>query len=104
MAPPKNKITKMKKKIFATYTFILLFLGLFAQDTPLWMRYPAISPDGNSIVFSYQGDLYKVASNGGAAVPLTLHEAYDYEPVWSHNGQKIAFSSNRYGNHDVYVM
>jgi tricorn protease len=104
VAPPKNKITKMKKKIFATYTFILLFLGLFAQDTPLWMRYPAISPDGNSIVFSYQGDLYKVASNGGAAVPLTLHEAYDYEPVWSHNGQKIAFSSNRYGNHDVYVM
>jgi tricorn protease len=75
-----------------------------AQNTPMWMRYPAISPDGKTIVFSYKGDLYKVASAGGEATPLTLHEAHDYMPVWSRDGKWIAFASDRYGNFDVYVM
>lgn len=75
-----------------------------AQSPALWLRYPAISPDGKTIVFSYQGDIFKVPSEGGAATPLTLHEGYDYHPVWSHDGKSLAFASNRYGNGDVYVM
>ena len=47
-------------------------LLVLAQETPLWMRYPAISPDGKTIVFSYKGDLYKVAAAGGDAYPLTF--------------------------------
>ncbi len=39
-----------------------------AQQNPLWLRYPALSPDGKTIVFSYKGDLYKVASAGGDAI------------------------------------
>lgn len=85
---------------------VLLFCSFFsfAQIHPLWLRYPAISPDGKSIVFGYKGDLYKVASSGGTAVPLTLNEAQDQMPVWSHDGKQIAFASDRYGNFDVYVM
>lgn len=75
-----------------------------AQNNPLWLRYPAISPDGKTIVFSYKGDIYKVAAAGGDAVPMTIHEAYDYMPVWSHDGKWIAFASDRYGNFDVYIM
>lgn len=70
----------------------------------MWLRYPAISPDGKTIVFGYKGDLYKVAASGGDAVPLTIHEAHDYKPVWSRDGKWIAFASDRYGNFDVYVM
>jgi tricorn protease len=77
---------------------------IFAQNNPLWLRYPSISPDGKSIVFSFKGDLYKVSSTGGDAIPLTLHEAYDFMPVWSHDGKSIAFASDRYGNFDVYIM
>ncbi|MBK6540912.1 MAG: PD40 domain-containing protein [Flavobacteriales bacterium] len=84
-------------------------LGLFpllasAQTAPLWLRQPAISPDGSTIVFCYQGDLWRVPAAGGDAVLLTTHEALDGAPVWSHDGQWIAFSSNRYGNGDVFVM
>lgn len=79
-------------------------LSAYAQTNPLWLRYPAISPDGKTIVFSYKGDLYRVASTGGDAIPMTLHEAYDYMPVWSHDGKWIAFASDRYGNFDVYIM
>jgi tricorn protease len=69
-----------------------------------WMRYPAISPDGKTIVFTFKGDLYKVASTGGTAAPLTTHTANDYAPVWSHDGKQIAFASDRYGNYDIYVI
>jgi len=68
------------------------------------MRYPAISPDGSTIVFTYHGDIYKVGASGGEAVPLVIHGAYDFMPVWSHDGRSIAFASDRYGNFDIFIV
>ena len=92
------------KKLLLSLTASCLILAGHAQDNPLWMRYPAISPDGQTILFSYKGDIYKVAAAGGAAIPLTISEAYEFSPVWSHDGKSIAFASDRYGNFDVFVM
>jgi hypothetical protein len=41
------------------FTLLLLIMTQIAvsQQTPLWLRYPALSPDGKTIVFSYKGDL-----------------------------------------------
>ena len=75
-----------------------------AQPNPLWLRYPAISPDGQTIAFEFKGDIYSVPAAGGAATPITLGEAYDFAPVWSHDGKQLAFASDRYGNFDVFVM
>ena len=68
------------------------------------MRYPAISPDGKTIAFSFGGDLYTVSSAGGEARFLTINSAYDYMPVWSNDGKKIAFASDRFGNFDVFLI
>ncbi len=76
----------------------------FAQTTPGWLRYSAISPDGKTIVFTYKGDLYRVPAAGGNATALTIHEAHDFMPVWSHDGKSIAFASDRYGNFDVFII
>lgn len=76
----------------------------YAQDNALWLRYPAISPDGKTIAFGYKGDIYRVDVNGGIAVPVTIHEAQDMMPVWSHDGKYLAFASDRYGDFDVFVM
>ncbi len=75
-----------------------------AQTGPGWLRYPSISPDGKTIVFTYKGDLYRVAATGGTAIPLTTHEAHDFMPVWSRDSSQIAFASDRHGNFDVFVI
>lgn len=75
-----------------------------AENRPLWLRFPAISPDGKTIVFSYKGDLFSVAAAGGEARQLTTNPAYDAYPVWSKDGSKIAFSSNREGSFDVWII
>ena len=75
-----------------------------AQPNAGWLRYPSISPDGKTIVFTYKGDLYRVAATGGTATALTVHAAHDFMPVWSRDGRQIAFASDRYGNFDVFVM
>ncbi|HYO21249.1 MAG TPA: peptidase S41, partial [Flavisolibacter sp.] len=79
-------------------------MSSYAQNTAKWLRNPAISPDGKTIVFGYKGDLYKVPATGGEAIPLTLHEAHDQMPVWSKDGKWLAFASDRFGNFDVFVM
>ncbi|MDE7407214.1 MAG: peptidase S41, partial [Muribaculaceae bacterium] len=74
-----------------------------AAETPLWLRNPAISPDGKTIAFSYKGDIYTVPSTGGTAKQITTNAAYDSDPVWSPDGSNIAFASDRAGGLDVYV-
>ena len=92
------------KKIFLSAALLAASLASFAQQNPLWMRYPAISPDGSTIVFSYKGDIYSVPSQGGEARQLTTNAAFDSYPIWSPDGKKIAFASNREGSMDVYVI
>ncbi|RZK73204.1 MAG: peptidase S41, partial [Pedobacter sp.] len=92
------------KKIFTTLILILAIHCVQGQVAPKWMRYPSISPDGTTIVFTYKGDLYKIPSKGGTAQQLTFHDAHDFMPSWSKDGKQIAFSSDRYGNFDVFIM
>jgi Tol biopolymer transport system component len=92
------------KKLLLAVTACCMAISSFAQDEALWLRYPAISPDGKTIAFGYKGDIYRVDANGGVATPLTIHESHDMMPVWSHDGKQIAFASDRYGNFDVFVI
>ena len=92
------------KKLFLSAALLAASLASQAQQGPLWMRYPAISPDGSTIAFAYKGDLYCVPAQGGEARQLTTHAAYDSQPIWSPDGKKIAFTSTREGSMDVYVI
>lgn len=77
---------------------------MLADNDPLWMRYPSISPNGETVAFTYKGDIYTVPATGGKATQLTTHPAHDTRPVWSPDSKQIAFASDRNGNFDVFIM
>jgi tricorn protease len=63
-------------------------------------------PDYHSgkVVFSYQGDLWLVNDDGTHPRRLTAHRSPSVHPRFSPDGKWIAFSSARYGNHDVFII
>ncbi|MBN2227457.1 MAG: PD40 domain-containing protein [candidate division Zixibacteria bacterium] len=94
---------------FTTMVFCMaiLIIGLAAtgiSEEIRYARYPALSPDGNTIAFSYLGDIWTVPAIGGKAVRLTVHPAEDIRPQFSPDGSKIMFTSRRYDNYDVFII
>lgn len=92
------------KKILLALIAPLATASVMAQSDPLWMRFPAISPDGKTVAFSYKGDIWTVPANGGQARQITTNPAYDAYPVWSPDSRQIAFASSREGSMDIYVV
>ena len=92
------------KKILLALIAPLATASAMAQSDPLWMRFPAISPDGKTVAFSYKGDIWTVPANGGQARQITTNPAYDAYPVWSPDSKQIAFASSREGSMDIYVV
>ena len=74
---------------------------MMAEEARL-LRFPATN--GEEIVFSYAGDLYKVAATGGEASRLTSYVGYEMFPRFSPDGQTIAFTGQYDGNTEVYTM
>ncbi len=93
----------MLKKLISFIYSIATASTIFSQSN-LLLRHPSINKDGSLIAFSYQGDIWTVPSTGGRPTRLTIHEAYESNPVFSPDGKSIAFSGGRYGNNDIYTI
>lgn len=65
---------------------------------------PSLSPDGSEIYFSYEGDIFRVASKGGLALKVVSMGGSESDPKISPDGKYLAFSSNEQGNRNVYVV
>ena len=95
----------------STYKRILVCLAMAAllpsasaaSGGSRMIRFPDIDPTGTMIAFAYQGDIWTAAVDGSGARRITVHKAYESHPRWSPDGKQIAFSSNRYGNDDVFA-
>ena len=74
------------------------------EGEALWLRYPAISPDGTTLVFTWQGDLWRIPASGGEATRLTSHPGHDHRAVWSPDGRYLAFASDRFGNFQIFLI
>lgn len=97
-----DKTMKLLAVSFLTLAAPLATLGQ-AEDAG-WIRNTALSPDGKVVAFTYQGDIFTVPVSGGIATQITSNPAYDTAPVWSPDGQSIAFSSDReFGTFHVYL-
>ncbi|MBU0764499.1 MAG: protease, partial [Bacteroidetes bacterium] len=80
---------------------IILTCGNAQQETKL-LRFPAVH--GNSVVFTYAGDLYTVADTGGIARKLTSHDGYEMFARFSPDGKRIAFTGQYDGNTEVFTI
>ncbi len=83
---------------------LLLILALAPGAAPLAQlaqvdlpRFPALSPDGSTLTFSWAGDLWTAPTAGGTATRLTRHQQDDLHSSWSPDGQSVVFSSMRDG-------
>jgi len=65
-------------------------------------RYPDYH--AGRIAFSYMGDIWVAGEDGSNPVRLTVNTARETYPRFSPDGRWIAFSSNRFGNNDVFVV
>lgn len=67
------------------------------------IQYPALSPDGDTIVFSAAGDLWAINAQGGAATRLTAHPAIEGRAKFDATGDRLAFESNRGGIANIFL-
>ncbi len=103
--PPRGTLAMMRLlRVIPPVVVVLWAAAAAAQEPIRFGRTPDISPDGQVVAFSYLGDIWTVPTIGGVARQLTTHVAHDVEPVFSPDGRHIAFSSNRHGSYDVFVM
>ena len=89
-----------KTILLATACILLAPAATFAQARLL--RHPSYHK--GKVAFSYLGDIWVANENGSGIERLTVHRARDVYPRFSPDGRWIAFSSNRAGNYDVYVI
>ena len=72
-------------------------------DNGTWMSLD-VSPDGKTIAFDLLGDIYTMPASGGTATPIASGMAWEIQPRFSPDGSQIAFTSDREGGDNIWVM
>ncbi|MDM1297376.1 PD40 domain-containing protein [Empedobacter falsenii] len=92
------------KKIVFTLLSAFTISQVSAQEKVYFTSTPSLSPDAKTVYFSYDGDIWSTDINGENAARITALEGEEINPRISPDGKWLAFSSNQYGNYDIYVM
>ncbi|HJS54145.1 MAG TPA: hypothetical protein VJ765_06355, partial [Chitinophagaceae bacterium] len=89
-----------------TLSLILCFttIVLFSQGNSYFLSNPCLTPDGQTVIFAFEGDLWKANVNDGQATRLTAMQGYETSPRVSPDGKWIAFTGRQYGNGDIYLI
>jgi tricorn protease len=93
----------MKQTLLAFFITTCTLVSAQTQDV-YFASFPALSPDGKTIVFSYEGDLWRSSVDGGIALRITALPGDETRAKYSPDGNWIAFTGTQYGGQDIYVM
>lgn len=94
----------MRLRFFVSLSLYIFCMSTILAQEAFFTVDPSISPDGQTIVFSYDGDIWQVNAHGGEALRLTAMKGEESLPHISPDGKWLAFSSTQYGNKDIYIM
>ena len=72
-----------------------------ATDEGTWMNVD-VSPDGGRVAFDMLGDIYVMPIGGGTPTRIAEGLSYEQQPRWSPDGSRIAFSTGRDGQREIY--
>lgn len=101
-----------RRTALSMLTLLIAMSPALAQETsgslslgekPIWVRYPSIAPDGQTLSFTYRGRIFVVDAEGGLAVPLTANGTYSHGATWAPDSESLAFASDLNGDDDVYL-
>ncbi|WP_435414673.1 S41 family peptidase [Polaribacter aestuariivivens] len=85
----------MTKKTLLLLTILLNVTFLFGQET--LVRTPTISPDASKMAFGFDGDIWVLDLATNQSKRLTIHQAYESNPIWDTESNQLVFNSNRKG-------
>src|SRR5512145_1850566 len=93
----------MRNVLRYAFSLALGLVATTAMAEPVkFARYPHVSQ--GKLVFSYHGDIWIANENGSNPMRLTAHVARDAFPRLSPDGRWVAFTSDRFGNADVFLV
>lgn len=92
----------MKK--FLTAALLFISTEILSQNNTYFLSNPCLTPDGQTIIFAFEGDLWKANVNDGQASRQTAMQGYETSPRVSPDGKWIAFTGRQYGNGDVFII
>src|SRR5688500_8143138 len=96
-------MTRFTRPLLLTpLTLLTLLTPLTSFAEPIkFARHPHVA--NGKLAFAYHGDIWVANADGSNPVRLTAHVARDTFPRFSPDGKWVAFTSNRFGNDDVFV-
>lgn len=94
----------MRRLFFISMACIACLAAGAQTGEAYFLSNPCLSPDGQTVVFSFEGDLWKASVPGGQATRLTAMQGYETNAKISPDGKWVAFTGRQMGNADVYVM
>src|SRR4029450_12918238 len=107
-ASPMSRRRRFVSLLFACLALCAAVLvvpgrGMEAVSMVRFAHDPHIANDGR-IAFAWHDDIWVANADGSSATRLTNHLGNDFGPRFSPDGRTVAFTSNRYGNNDVFVI
>lgn len=94
----------MRKIFFLAALQLFYFISPAQNSDAYFLSNPCLTPDGQTVIFSFEGDLWKANIKDGQAARLTAMQGYETSPRVSPDGKWIAFTGRQYGNADIFVM
>jgi tricorn protease len=94
----------MRKLLFISMACIAGLCAKAQSSEAFFLSAPCLTPDGQTVVFSFEGDLWKAPVANGVAVRLTAMQGYENNAKISPDGKWVAFTGRQMGNSDVYIM
>lgn len=91
------------KRVVITILSLTISFCAYSEST-FFVSKPSLTPDGKTIYFSYSGDIYKVARDGGLALAVVSMKGNENNPRISPDGKYLTFSSDEEGNNNVYIV